>query len=613
MHRKVGPALALAAAVVLMACEWAIPETASVKASPEFVLPLGIKLNISEYLDMEEILGTLSGSVDGLKIYKYTNTSIDLDGTTVNGDTDVQTYLMRYPIANMPLDLTEYMEDPDNISLPPITVPLIPDGVISILGGIPIYVASGGLYLTDTDLTGLLPYTITPVPLVQLTDLAELKSLLNNAGGVFSYVVDEDAVPPLASVDLADTELGKWMKNIQMNAGSGIKITGQGDALDTTIAMKIPALGITAYQTDSTTNGTFEILATSAPAAKLLAETPSGSGIVDPNTTKIEVFVKLTAIPSGELPISLVFDWNNADVSPGSAGDQTGSFPMPDLGGLTEMLGGLKFASIPAYMYVNGLPGSSHTMELKVGANPPLVSGSVSLEQALGDIDAAASGSGAIKTYAGAIPASSTGLIQFAPLLNGEQTGDLDFAIHVGTVNVAKGSLDAAKTISADILLVLPVLFEVTAGAAGTPDEAISIGGADYIKVNLEMLNNISTDGDLLKSIRPTLKDFGDITKLSLGINVTRNDIFDGLYLGIKSGNDWTALDLSSAGPNDPLTFDNDEINGDDGLVLSIAVLMRDTSGSGTGTLNLKPFPAEAGLDIKITAGVKADIDAQIF
>ncbi|GHU96627.1 hypothetical protein FACS189483_00150 [Spirochaetia bacterium] len=624
MHRKVGLALALAAAVVLMACDWAIPEKASVQASPKFELPLGIKLNISDYLDMDNILGDLSGSVPGVKIYKYENTSIALGAplANINGATDVQTYLMRYPIANMPLDLGTSV--PEQIDLGTVPVPSIPAAATSALTGKAIYATNDGLYIAESDWTGL----STPV-----------QTVLTGAGFKHAVVT---AIPPMTIIDLEnEVELGKWMKNILLASGVGITIEGDRSAA---IELAVPALGVgtkvptdngaTTYEAgiyNSFTNKT-SYTDTDGSYTTLL---PSSGASVDNTNLKVYVRIINPTLLTGNLHLGLNFSWATAQVSPGTAGKLEDEFPLPDMKSLIEMLGGLKFAALPAYLYVDGMPGQNATMTLsaEVAADPLVdppayhyfLSGGASGASILMDksptlTSTDISGTGDIKTYTGVIPTYSASF-DMKGLLNGDYTGNLKYSVDVGTINLTNTGSADPRSIIADLLLVLPVYFAVDLTATDddtlakvetdyTPFEGLGPLGENLIKVPLSMLNSISTGDDLLAGVRDTLGE-SRITELSLYLDITKNDIFDDLSLGINNGGSWRVLNLSDTSPATSFTINEGQIY--PALNLSIVVLMPESDDiAQTGTLALKPLRAKAGINIDIKASVTANIDAQI-
>jgi hypothetical protein len=229
-------------------------------------------------------------------------------------------------------------------------------------------------------------------------------------------------------------------------------------------------------------------------------------------------------------------------------------------------------------------------------------------------------GSGNIKTYSDAILNYSAPLNNIKGLLNGDYTGDLNYSVAITATTINNTDTDlATKSITADLLIVLPLYFDVEADNPATTsvtETSISIDGQKYIKVNMSMLDSISSisDEDLLAAVRPTLDEYAKITGLGLGVNVTNNDVFDGVYLGIKNGStSWDALELDT-GKNDSLTFNDAQINTmPQGLVLSFTILVKEgTPGSNTGALKLKPFDAGAGFDITISVDAKIDAHATL-
>ncbi len=89
----------------------AVPKSVSVKTKGEYAFPLGsAKALLSDHMDaakLQEIIGD-NGGESSISVYDYYDTS---DGS------NVQKYLLNYPVADIPLDIGKYLEDLDSLDL----------------------------------------------------------------------------------------------------------------------------------------------------------------------------------------------------------------------------------------------------------------------------------------------------------------------------------------------------------------------------------------------------------------------------------------------------------------------------------------------------------------
>jgi hypothetical protein len=335
--------------------------------------------------------------------------------------------------------------------------------------------------------------------------------------------------------------------------------------------------------------------------------------------------MKLTAIPDGELPIKLQFRWKKANVLPGESGTFEDTFPMPDLSRLTDMLGGLKFASVPGYLYVGGL-GESTEAGMRLSATKAdrtldyLIANDTGEGEGMSTpmdrtLYITSSGSESIQTSSDAITDQSAILKDMKGLLNGDYTDELKYSVYIDSTPIYNTDADKAKWITADLLLVLPLYFDVE--TEEPENDIITVDGQNYVKVKVDMLEKMleGLENDLLDSVRPTLKGYAEITKLDMSFKL-ENDISDDFYFGIETGGnretpgDWQALKLEDDNTA-LLSLGYDDINPK--LKLSFAILVEEGVGTqNKGTLKLKPFGENAGLDINITAGAKIDVDATL-
>jgi hypothetical protein len=124
---------ALGALIGLFACE--MPETVTVKAKPQMVLPIGLidpielmkdeddeSTDFTKFLDAEEIGKKLGDDFAG-KVYHYKSKDANDGYQTEN----IQTYLITYPVIKVDLDLKEHIQ---NMEIPEASAKiLLPGGM----------------------------------------------------------------------------------------------------------------------------------------------------------------------------------------------------------------------------------------------------------------------------------------------------------------------------------------------------------------------------------------------------------------------------------------------------------------------------------------------------
>lgn len=97
----------IAICALFVACDNLVSKV-QIKASPALYAPLGKKsLEVKEYLSAEKIAEMLGNSDSGLKVYDY----------TAGAEDDAMAFLVYYPVLDMDLDFSSYMENLDMDSL----------------------------------------------------------------------------------------------------------------------------------------------------------------------------------------------------------------------------------------------------------------------------------------------------------------------------------------------------------------------------------------------------------------------------------------------------------------------------------------------------------------
>lgn len=100
------PIAAISLMISLVGCNWQIPENVSVKTNAEYEFSAGeFNKSLDEYLDIPKILEKNKTTLpNGMKIYDY---------WPDKANADVQRYLIKVPMAEIPIDLDSFMEQID--------------------------------------------------------------------------------------------------------------------------------------------------------------------------------------------------------------------------------------------------------------------------------------------------------------------------------------------------------------------------------------------------------------------------------------------------------------------------------------------------------------------
>ncbi|MDR0707046.1 MAG: hypothetical protein LBF60_04100, partial [Treponema sp.] len=323
-----------------------------------------------------------------------------------------------------------------------------------------------------------------------------------------------------------------------------------------------------------------------------------------------------------------VLKWTEATVNPGENGTLEKELPLDfsELGGTLE---GLRFPanSIKAYFYTSGLPES----DAKITLTSTSEAGGATLvnDKPLHEADAPelpADGA----PYNKAIPPSSLadedagddGAIDLTDTLNTSLSGKevtLSYALNMGSMVLKEKDLKESKTISAVLLIKLPLALEYHGSpfnAAGTyfkNDSDEPVEKSDYLTFEIKDFDfsDIIGDDDLLEPIRDEFKSGGvsghlDITKISLVLANCDVSLFPAVCIAIKqnkTASEGVLIDLSdSTGKDIPITFDLDP---DEPFTPLIEILLKKERNEDFATLSIK----EGG---KFRFGLIAEIESAL-
>ncbi|MDR3284709.1 MAG: hypothetical protein LBS97_05985 [Treponema sp.] len=551
-----------ASCFMFMSCGFEIPESIKVTGHPELHVPLGTYEGVGDLIEdnlTPAKIRELDG-MDGMDIYNF-RSSVIIDGETIDGK-KVQTYLLRYPIAKQTLNLSEYMGDSSNFDTQSVEIPQRAIDAMTRFASInhapPVYVADGGaLYVLSGDVPDFSGDLINQTLWDTLVDEFEIDTSKASA----------DAIPPLVEIGLGDME--KWMSNVVVNdivndKKSFISLTG-GATEQSNLLLKVPQLGITVFdagEVDGAKPNNLRFI--NATEEYTLLNNSSHAAYVA--SEKIQIYARLDKpLTKSKFEFDLGFEWKKADVKPGENGIFEDVVEGIDLSALTKALGGsIKFDTVHAYLYVDGLPdpakGENHTVRLTAkqpgGPNTPLIS-----DEADHDKGDALDKPNSLKEvkfpeiggdYTGNVPPHSFDF-DLADIINAGKTLTLDYEIIVAPVTIKSEDVDDDLIITADMLLLLPLQFT----ASGDTDSVITVKDKDgksntYIKLKIDALPEDAGDTDLLQRKDGEEGDSFSFSDFAGQITVKINKgLTSGLLLGLnpqagQKKDAWSVTELST-------------------------------------------------------------------
>ncbi|MDR1073621.1 MAG: hypothetical protein LBL45_08095 [Treponema sp.] len=538
-------------AVLFLACnvQWSdltMPEQVKVETTPGLYLPLTSNLFsgefeqyspeklINEKLSPGKVKEMIGDNMSGITVSTYKDPG-DLNAPL--------TYLLRYSLAEMPFDLSQYMM---NLELE------APSISLNVGSGMPL---APGAQLPK-------PIAFPPVE-ADIRDMANLISSLTYTG-------------------------------------FGIRIAGDfEDAL---------TVGITDGNTAA--NGGFEMTSTGTYNAKdNYTDFVSSSGTWKPSKdhATLTIAMTLTKYPStvsdGKLTIApeFVLDWDTAIVNPGDSGILEGELPL-DFHSLGETLNGIRFPddSIKAYLYTRGLPDSDAKITLtSIGASSSnILVNEKKLTEAFAPEFPADDA-----PYMELIPPSSLsdtldnpgGAIDLTGTLNASLSGKvtLNYTLEMGSLTLEKSKLKETETISAILLIKLPLALQYSGssfnskGTYYTNGSESPVNKNDYLKFEMDELDlsDIFGDDDLLEPIKEGINSGGvsgqlALNKLSLVLANCDASLLPGVCIAIKQNKETETgvlIDFSRSDPKGDIPIELN-IKADEPFAPSIDILLKKKS-----------------------------------
>ena len=553
---------------LVLSCE--IPQSITVKGSPEYYLSLGSPFkegeSLVDYISPDKIREMMNDAASdagdiGLRIYEYLGPNIE------GVDPDVLAYLVHYPIVEMKLDLTEYVD-----------LALQADEVRS-------------------------TYDL-PEELLTLSYPPE-GLYIDGDGQIQSS--DEDIIP-LFSIPLED--LAKLVRNIN-GTEFGLVVNYQAD-FEEYLEVCVPAFGIGGFDA-----GGIKCYEQGIPDnGKLKFSEPAKLTIVpedDLEDGELKIFVKLTGPCSGEITIELIFDWTSAEIDT-SGNELSGTYVINHK--LGEFLSeDVEYSNVLGYIYVNGIDGGSGVeLSLDAGGMDLLVSGGTLTNRkwpAYNDPEYFGAGD----TFIGEIPQHSLSLpLDLSPILNNGAglTTELNYGIEIGTWTIYRDTIDTGEEITASLVILLPLEIRIKTVPADL------FYRTDYVRLDLgDAFGSYDDDNDFFG--RTGGDDmFKYLDEVTIVFKNLRTSLIDRDRLAVHVTNsDGNHIDLVDFGDTEPsLTIPNHIINPDPFIPFSprFEILLLKDSARDYGTFRImrQRSKEKAEFDFSLAVIARAEIEEKI-
>jgi len=549
----------------ILSCEnGGIPKALTVKGNPELYVPLGSPFAGMEEEDrLENLISPAGikkmmnnsdpGSNNELEVYEVSKEMAQIHGIAP----EVQTYLVQYPLAEMPLNLEDYLNkamnktnDGGSVNIP--EIPGITEGTYKYIYG-------------DGSPPGESEDENNPFMKIPLNDMAKLvKEVRRDVSGRFGLEIDYD---PLLEQNL-------WIK--------------------------IPSFGINDYIKGVKDNP--------ANPSKLLFADISGNKFyprsdlrASGDDKELWVYVRISGPCPGNYESKMIFEWESAVID--TEGNSAFNEEYPVKNKLGDFLGGgASFKRADGYVYMNGLENAEMTVNID-GATQTRSLHEKTWESEL-TVGTKPDGT---KTVTGSLVNSSIGTpLDLLPLFNTSET-ILKVSVNVPETTIQSNEA-ADKIVKFNLYILIPmdlIISEVYGKEA--PD--VIIGGVNvrnkYVPLDLgDMLAKSDTGNDLFgrkEGKDNLLDDIGSVEIVLKGVDITAAEK-DKLRILIKNKGDYRLLELKD---NASLKYDSGQLSEPFSPEFSV-LLEKDTGTSGSFKVLRSETPAfDFKLDVKAKAGIE--------
>jgi len=510
--------------MLIMSCGFQIPQSITIKAEPGLRVPLGSPFKslgegerLEDLISRDNILRMMGEAADGysavakIEVYDY-QMGLLSDGTLeadfLGIDPDSQVYAVRYPIAEMQLDLNKYVQGVIDDMYPGSWGYEVPPAIFdNPLTSYPIYLTDDGPKFDATDIT---PLFSIPLP--------EMYRLVSEVTG------------------------NKFGLRISRVAGK-----------EDNVEVSIPALGINDYikgvSFDDPDGQWLEFVVNDNPTTFRPQDALAPAG-------ELQIFIRLTDSYPGTNTLEMVFEWEEATLdTSGIKGTRLeGSYPIDN--NLGAFLGsGVEFKIIDGYIYTSGGNDAfTATMSLTfngenlIGSDPSLTL--VPSPQFEG-------------TIVGSLPESSlANVINLAPYISADYSAspnppNLDYEINIIDWLLRKEELGTDdEKITIDLVILLPLEFKVSGGDPNSDYATLDLKGVfPEITEDLLLRSGAGDDNDNL---------FKMLTDVSIHIGSIKNTIMEHqkFAIGVSGISDGIPYNKSlNLGDTNPIiTIYNNEI-----------------------------------------------------
>ena len=545
--RKMLKGILLIVIVAMMSCD--IPQSITIKGNPGVRIPLGRLSSmfdegesITDFVSAGKIREMMGSGSTGLNIYDYRGLAVP---------SDVQAFLIHYPITEMTLDLSEYIND--------------------------------AMENADTDFTFTIPNLgdahVNPQALFQPGGIYQNGCFIVNNGGTAELSGTEG--DPLFTVPLGD--MATLLSSVKGGAGAfGLKLEeGYAPSFVDALQVKIPALGITNYIYGHVEDGALVFV--NAAEHTFNPQTLTGN--------ELKIYIKFTQPCSGVIAPKLILDWDEAKVKTPSGG-MNGTYPI-DIG-LGDFLGsGVQFNDVRGYVYVGGIGNSPAKLTLKLDNAPVTGANNASLtEKPRPSFNS--------DPFTGVIPAQSLASnLDLAGILG---ASSLEYEISIDEMTLDADDVDEGTVIFADLVILLTLEFKIT-----DPNPS------EYVKLDFgNVFPEPEDDKDIFMREGKDDDLFNSLDWVEIALSNIENNIFELDKLAIRVENTGTAtyinwIDFSEQNPS--LRIDMDELPNP--FTPKFEILLKKDTGQNFATLKIRRNDAPV-FDFFLTARAKASINENI-
>jgi hypothetical protein len=560
--------------LLILSCQ--IPESLTLKGNPGLYVPLGSPFaNMKEGERLEDLISpdnikktmnsntSDTNSDNGLIIYDVSKAMAQNHGIAQN----VQTYLVQYPLTEMPLNLEKYLDQSMNTSnKEDVRIPAIPAVTGALPTGIYYYIYGDGTAPGTNEITN------KPLLKIPLNDMVKLiKKVTRNSNDRFGLEISYSS------------QLAQYLE------------------------LKIPAFGINSY-----IKGTPD---PSVNPAKLLFFDKSGNDFVPRNDlhksgddSELWVYARISGPCSGNIKPEMLFEWKKALINTDNNGDNAFNKEYPIENSLGDFLGGgVSFNRVDGYVYMSGLNSTEPVvMTIDIKGTKQIRN----LKDATPSFTVIEKPDGT-KTADGSLTTSSFTGANTAPLdlktLFESQGAILKIDVEIHDMEIEYSEDLNNKSIKFNLYVVIPLNLKASE-VAGKEAPNVTIGGVNikntYVPLDLgDKLSKLGTgdlfgreDGgdNLLNEI-----NFVEIVLKEVNITITEKDK---LMLLVKNKNDYKLLEFKD---NVSLKYEGGLLSKPFSPEFSV-LLKKDTATSGSFNVLRAENPK---FDFKLDVNAKAKVD----